>query len=184
MTMDADPLPALIAAARRGDPEAFGRIVEAIHFEVRIFIASRSADGSLVEEVVQQALITAWRNLDAFDGRGAFVSWVKGIALNHLRKELSTRARRPQQDLAAILAREDARALDDGDEDPRLDRLRRCLERLGAGVRRVLDLRYRDGLDLDALAERMGRPAGTLAVQFHRVRKSLRTCIEQGGGAP
>jgi RNA polymerase sigma-70 factor (ECF subfamily) len=179
--MDSDPLAALVADARAGDHAAFGRLVEAIHYDLRIFVAVRLSDQDLVEEVVQAALITAWRSLARFEGRGSFVSWVKGIALNHLRKQLSARSRAPARNLGDLLAHEDARALDH--EDERLDLLRRCLDRLGGGVRRILDLRYREGLDLDALAERLGKSSGTLAVQFHRVRKTLRTCIDQGGPA-
>ena len=181
--MDSDPLSALVADARAGDHAAFGRLVEAIHYDLRIFVAVRLSDQDLVEEVVQAALITSWRSLARFEGRGSFVSWVKGIALNHLRKQLSARARArtPARNLDDLLAHEDVRALDH--EDERLDLLRRCLNRLGSGVRRVLDLRYREGLDLDALAVRLGKSTGTLAVQFHRVRKTLRTCIEQGGPA-
>jgi RNA polymerase sigma-70 factor len=179
--MDSDPLAALVAAARTGDREAFGRLVEAIHYDLRIFVAVRLSDEELVEEVVQAALVTAWRVLAKYEGRGSFVSWVKGIALNHLRKQLTARARAPARGLDALLAQEDARALDR--EDERLDLLRRCLDRLSDGVRRILDLRYREGLDLEALAGRLGKSTGTLAVQFHRVRKTLRTCIEQGGPA-
>lgn len=179
--MDSDPLTDLVAAARAGDHEAFGRLVEAIHYDLRIFVSVRLSDQELVEEVVQAALITAWRILARYEGRGSFVSWVKGIALNHLRKQLTARARAPVHALDDILAQEDASALER--EDERLDLLRRCLDRLSGGVRRILDLRYREGLDLDALAERLGKSSGTLAVQFHRVRKTLRTCIEQGGPA-
>jgi RNA polymerase sigma-70 factor (ECF subfamily) len=181
--MDSAPLAALIAAARAGDHEAFGRLVEAIHYDLRIFVAVRLSDQELVEEVVQAALITAWRVLGRYEGRGSFVSWVKGIALNHLRKQLTARARAraPSHTLDSILAQEDVHALDR--EDERLDLLRRCLDRLSGGVRRILDLRYREGLDLEALAGRLGKSTGTLAVQFHRVRKTLRTCIEQGGPA-
>lgn len=169
----------LITQARAGDRESFGRLVELIHYELRIFIAVRVSDEDLVEEVVQAALITTWRILDRYDGRGSFLPWVKGIALNHLRKQLRARARSPVRTLDAIFAQEDAAALDRDDE--RLDRLRHCLDRLGSGVRQVLDLRYRDGLDLASLARHLGRSSGTLAVQFHRIRRTLRSCMEEGG---
>lgn len=182
--IDDEELAPLVQRAQAGDQDAFARVVELIHYDLRVFVAVRSSSEDLVEEVVQSALITAWRILPKFEARGTFVSWVKGIALNHLRKELSSRARNRQHDgggLAALLAAEDEAALEH--EDPRLDRLRRCLARLGSAVRDLIQLRYRDGLDLDALAERLGKPAGTIAVQFHRLRKSLRTCVDQDGGA-
>lgn len=177
--MNDDEISRQVALAQHGDQDAFERVVEAIHYDLRVFVAVRCATDDLVEEVVQSALITAWRVLPKYEGRGTFVSWVKGIALNHLRKELTSRARAVGGgDLGALLASQDAEALER--EDPRLDRLRQCLARLSAALRDLIDLRYRDGLDLDALAARLGKPAGTLAVQFHRLRKTLRTCVEDG----
>jgi len=151
-----------------------------LHYDLRVFVAVRCATDDLVEEVVQSALITTWRVLPKYEARGTFVSWVKGIALNHLRKELSNRARAAGRDLGTLLAVHDAKALDQETEheDPRLERLRACIGRLSSALRTLLDLRYRDDLDLDALAERLGKTAGTLAVQFHRLRKTLRTCVD------
>lgn len=174
--MESDDLTADVAAARQGDHQAFGRLVAAIHDEVRIFVAVRLADPALVDEVVQAALITVWRVLPRYEERGSFLPWVKGIALNHVRKQLSARARDRGRPLDALLASEDASVL--GQDEPRLDRLRRCLDGLEAGVRRLIELRYGEGLDLDAVAERVGRSSSALAVKFHRVRQALRRCVE------
>jgi RNA polymerase sigma-70 factor (ECF subfamily) len=170
-----------LALARGGDAAAFCRLVERHQTGVRIFAASRCGDGDLVEEAVQRAFIAAWRSLDRYDGRGPWDAWLKGIALNHLRKVIGERARRPGAGLDALLAREDAPRLDDAPADDRLDLLRRCLGRLGAAARELVDLRYREGIPLDDLAARSGIAPGTLAVRLHRLRRSLRACIEGGG---
>ncbi|MBA3936311.1 MAG: sigma-70 family RNA polymerase sigma factor [Planctomycetes bacterium] len=179
--MDENEINRLVPLAQQGDHDAFQRLVEIIHYDVRVFVAVRCATDDLVEEVVQSALITSWRVLPKYEARGTFVSWVKGIALNHLRKELSNRARSAGRDLGTLLARHDAAALDaqiDQGEDPRLERLRVCMGRLSETLRTLIDLRYREDLDLDALAARLGRTAGALAVQFHRLRKTLRACVD------
>lgn len=178
-TIDHDQL---VTAARAGDRAAFQRLVEDLHPDLRIFVAVRCSNAELTEEVVQAALITAWRLLARYEARGTFSAWVKGIALNHLRKELSTRARRTHTTLDALdqtLASDD---LADLDEDPRAERLRACLDRLERRARELVELRYRDELDLETLAERLGRPAGTLAVMLHRVRKALRDCLAPAEG--
>ena len=139
--MSDDEINRLVPLAQHGDHSAFQRLVEIIHYDLRVFVAVRCATDDLVEEVVQSALITTWRVLPKYEARGTFVSWVKGIALNHLRKELSNRARSAGRDLGTLLASHDAAALDaqaDHDEDPRLDRLRACIARLSATI--VLDL--------------------------------------------
>lgn len=179
--MDENEINRLVPLAQHGDHEAFQRLVEIIHYDVRVFVAVRCATEDLVEEVVQSALITTWRVLAKYEARGTFVSWVKGIALNHLRKELSNRARSAGRDLGTLLASHDIAALDtqtEHGEDPRLERLRTCIGKLSAALRTLIELRYRDDLDLDALAERLGKTAGALAVQFHRLRKTLRVCVD------
>lgn len=179
--MDEDEINRLVPLAQHGDHDAFQRLVEVIHYDLRVFVAVRCATDDLVEEVVQSALITTWRVLPKYEARGTFVSWVKGIALNHLRKELSSRARSAGRDLGTLLASHDAAALDaqaDHHDDPRLERLRACIGKLNEALRTLIDLRYRDDLDLDALATRLGKSAGALAVQFHRLRKTLRACVD------
>jgi RNA polymerase sigma-70 factor (ECF subfamily) len=177
--MDADPLLPLVEAARRGDQGAFLAMVERVHDPIRRSVALRTGDPAVIDEVVQRTLISAWQGLPRFAARCPVIVWMRAIALNHLRKELRTRSRGPQRDLDALLAQEDLRALEDDDED-RLVLLRRCLERLGAGVRRILDLRYRDGLEHDPIAAQTGRSPALVATHLHRARKTLRSCIEQG----
>jgi len=179
--MDADALDQLAIAAQGGDRAAFQRLVEELHQDLRIFVAVRTSAADQVEEVVQTALIATWRLLPRYEPRGTLTAWVKGIALNHLRKVLSSRARTPLAPLDAldgVLAREDEADLD---EDPRTERLRHCLEHLNDQSRELVELRYRDEISLDALAARLGRSAGTLAVHLHRVRKALRDCIAPNG---
>lgn len=86
----------LVSAARRGDRDAFGRLVESHArpvFRVCFRIAGREA---LAEEAVQETFIKAWRKLPGFDGRSAFATWLHRIAVNaaleQLRREKRHRA--------------------------------------------------------------------------------------------
>ena len=175
-----DPDPAAIRAAQDGDLDAFEAIMLAIDQEVRRFVASRADSAELVEEIVQAAFVTAFERIGDWQPTGRFTSWVVGIAHNHLRDE-QRRRRRLMSDgdvLDRVLMA--ARAGLDEEPDPRLDRLDDCLQRLTPQARALVTARYGEGLSLDDLAARLSAEANTIAVRLHRIRASLRACVEGG----
>lgn len=109
---------------------------------------------------------------------------MKGIARNHLCEELR-RLRRCQPlqgdpaELGTIEAAE--HALEGADEDE-IGRLRRCLERLTPRVRRILELRYWQGMELEQVATEGGQSANAIAALLYRARRTLSDCM--AGGAP
>ena len=176
----ADPaaIDALIARAQRGDRDAFCQVVETLQADLRFFLAARAPDLDSAEEALQAGLVAAWERLGDYRLAGTFRPWVFGICLNRLRKEVHRRRQRAHAGLdSAWLAACD----EEGEvgDDERLDRLRRCLTRLGEAARRLIDQRYAQGLSLREMAEGLGRPAGTLAVTLHRLRASLLACMSE-----
>ena len=172
-------LNALVRAAQGGDLDAFEAVMIAIDRQVRGFVAARADSHELIEEIVQAAFVTAFEQLDQWQPTGSFANWVIGIAHNHLRDELRRRRRLVGGDATAFermvaLARS---GLDEPAIDERLDRLGACLDRLTPAARALIQARYGEGMDLDALAMRMQAEPNTLAVRLHRIRQSLRECI-------
>ena len=71
-----------LAAARRGDPAAFRRLVEP-HMRGMYRVCYRmTGDASLAEDAVQEALWNAYRGLERFDGRARLSTWLYRIAVN------------------------------------------------------------------------------------------------------
>jgi RNA polymerase sigma-70 factor (ECF subfamily) len=179
------PVPAdigsLVAAARAGDQDAFTALVEELAPELQAFVAARARSAAMVDEVVQNAFVTAWECLADYEARGSFAGWVKGIARNHLLEELR-RVRRslPDGDLAERLVVEDCLGdLERTDEQAESSRrLHDCLERLPERTQRLIRLRYWDDEPLADLAQRFHAPAETLAALLYRARKALLGCLE------
>lgn len=71
-----------IAAARRGDPTAFRRLVDAHARAIYPVCLRILGDPSLAEDAVQETLISAFRGLARFDERAAFRTWLHRIAVN------------------------------------------------------------------------------------------------------
>jgi RNA polymerase sigma-70 factor (ECF subfamily) len=77
-----DPDLALVERARNADQGAFRELVE--RHANRLFGLCRRIldDAHLADDAVQDALISAWRELPRFDGRARFSTWLHRIAVN------------------------------------------------------------------------------------------------------
>jgi RNA polymerase sigma-70 factor (ECF subfamily) len=86
----------LVEAARRGDAAAMDQLLRR-HYD-RVHAVCRRIAGSTrdADDAAQEAMIRVVRNLDRFDGRSAFATWVYRIATNTALDELRRRKRRPQ----------------------------------------------------------------------------------------
>lgn len=86
----------LVAAARGGDAAAMDQLLRR-HYG-RVHAVCRRIAGSTrdADDAAQEAMIRVVRNLDTFDGRSAFGTWVYRIATNTALDELRKRKRRPQ----------------------------------------------------------------------------------------
>ncbi|MFF8835789.1 RNA polymerase sigma factor [Streptomyces sp. NPDC015130] len=90
----------LVARAREGDEEAFEVLVHR-HGPTLLRLARRMLSGSAeAEDVVQEALVGAWRRLPDFRGDSAFLTWMYKIVTNRCLNQL--RSRRPTTELDSV----------------------------------------------------------------------------------
>jgi RNA polymerase sigma-70 factor (ECF subfamily) len=76
-------------------------------------------------------------------------------------------------DVAAVVAAKVERL------DARLEALHRCLAKLAPQQRRMILRRYDVGGSVQAIADELDRPAGSVRVTLHRIRHALIECIDQ-----
>jgi len=75
----------LIGRARRGDVQAFGRLVELNKdyiFNAVFHLLGNAVDA---EDISQEVFLRAFRHLNDFEGRARFRTWLYGIMLNAVR---------------------------------------------------------------------------------------------------
>ncbi|MEV6911661.1 RNA polymerase subunit sigma-70 [Amycolatopsis sp. NPDC051071] len=82
-----------VAAAKAGDETAFARLTERHRRELHVHCYRMLGSFDEAEDVVQEALINAWRGLDTFDGEN-FRAWLYRIATNACLDALRKSARR------------------------------------------------------------------------------------------
>ena len=80
----------LLSSARAGNAEAFEQLVIP-HVQALLRVTRRMLrNREDAEDTVQTALLNAWRNLNAFQGRSRFSSWLTRIAINSALMRLRT----------------------------------------------------------------------------------------------
>jgi RNA polymerase sigma-70 factor (TIGR02960 family) len=88
---------AMLARARAGDEEAFRKLTEPRRRELQLHCYRILGSMQDAEDMVQETLLAAWRNLEAFEGRASVRTWLYRIATNRCLNALRARSRRPRE---------------------------------------------------------------------------------------
>jgi RNA polymerase sigma-70 factor (ECF subfamily) len=130
------------------------------------------------EDAVADAALAAWRSRRRLREADRFEAWFSRILVNGCRDRLRRRRHRPVAELSV----EDLRApgadrTDFRDAVHRWDAMSRAFETLEPDERIVLVLRFWQDLPIDAIAERVGIPAGTVKSRLHHATLRLRAAL-------
>jgi RNA polymerase sigma-70 factor (ECF subfamily) len=165
----------LVGRAKRGDREAFSRLVERHHRRVFGTAHRMLGDREAAADITQDTFLAAWRALEGFEERARFSTWITKIAMNRCRNAL----RAPEAARTGPLLTDPPGDPARGPEAAVGDRevaahLERALGRIDAEHREILVLREIEGLSYDAIAEILDLEAGTVKSRLHRARAALR----------
>jgi len=132
------------------------------------------------EDVFQQAAITMWEKFDQFKVGSDFVAWACSIArfkaLNLLNARGRERACFSEHLIDELASREASRP---EFQEVRLQALAACREKLSPTDQSLLSLCYGESGTFREIAERIGRPVGSVYDSLCRIRRDLYTCIQR-----
>jgi len=168
----------LIRRAKHGDQDAFTTLV--VHHGDRLYaIAFRILrDASRAEDAVQQAFLTAWRELSRLRDDDRLEAWLYRLVVNACFAELR-HTRRWQPGLRVIADPESGPSTDDTQVSVALrDELERAFRRLSGEQRAVLAMHHYLGLSGDEIAATLGLAPGTVRSRLHYARQQMRAGIE------
>jgi RNA polymerase sigma-70 factor (ECF subfamily) len=166
----------LVQAAQRGDQEAFA-ILARSHGDRLYAIAQRILrDSSLAEDALQQALVTAWRELPALRDADRFAAWINRLLVHECYSEARKRSRVSVS--IRVLPAHGAVAPDDIHSIVDREELERGFRRLPAEQRALLVLKHYLGLEPTEIAETLGIPAGTVRSRLHYAHRAMRAALE------
>ena len=167
----------LVAAAQRGDRAAMDLLLRR-HYDRAHAVCRRIAGSTRdADDAAQEPMIRVVRNIDSFDGRSAFGTWVYRIATNTALDELRKRKRRPQLHVVD----DDGDAPEQADEfahrhiDDVTDRITidAALADLPEEFKAAVVMRDVGDLDYAEIAAALDVPIGTVKSRIARGRRML-----------
>ncbi len=163
----------LIEAARRGDQQAFARLMGTYKHMVFTVCSRVLRNREEAEEATQDCFVKAYRNLDGYSGGSRFSTWLYSIAYRTALSAL--RARRggsvdlddvPEQAMAGPLPgagrEQDLKMVVDG-----------MLARLPVGDATLLTLFYLQDRSVEEIVTITGLTVSNVKVKLHRARQRM-----------
>jgi RNA polymerase sigma-70 factor (ECF subfamily) len=189
--LDVDRERALVERSR-SDASAFAELYDFYLPRIYGFIARRVGERAVAEDLTAMTFERALGTLRRGDFRNeSFGGWLYRVASNaivdQVRRDRRTVPLGGGNGAAGDDGREEDREIRLGDEAATgafaaaLDRdvVRRALLRLPEAQRRLLVLKFFDGLELDELCTTLGCSRPTFAVKLHRALRALRAAVAQ-----
>lgn len=148
--------------------------------KVYAFILSIVANPQDAEELTVDVFVQAMKAINQYDEHKSSIStWILRIAHNmaisHLRHKIHDRVPIDYMDESKELNTEDS-------DNEEIGFLNQAISRLPPEDQEVLHLYYYEGMRLSEIADTLGLSEGTLTVRLHRIRKKLKTLIENEYG--
>jgi RNA polymerase sigma-70 factor (ECF subfamily) len=166
------------------NPKTLFEILVREHGEMlNVFLRCSVQSPQLADELFQETIVVAWRNMEKFDTERSFGRWLRGIA----RKLILAEYRKRSQGVLLL----DERALDRVDDrcdqlhrrpgdtlQEKLAGLRECIAILPDKFRRAVELRYMEDVRGARLAARLETTAENAKKLLQRGRQRLLNCLQ------
>ena len=175
-----------VSRARDGDADAFRLLVER-HSRAIFRVAWRmTANEHDADDVVQETFLRAYRQIDRFEERANFSTWLHRIAINCSLDLLRARGRHDKhyggdpssEEMSAVIK----------SDDPQPDRLllsselqssvAKALERLSSNERTAFVLRHFEGMPVEEIGRTLGIQVNAAKHTIFRAVRKLRESLE------
>lgn len=187
----------MVSRCRKGDMEAFEGLVRR-HEKRMINIAYRMVgDFEDACEVVQDAFVSAYKNIKGFKGSARFSTWLCAIVMNLSRNRIKRlKARKllepvsiddpvttDEGSVKAEPASEGPTALEELERKETQQKVQGCVEALEVEFREVIVLRDIQGFQYEEIENMLDIPSGTVKSRLYRARAAVSECLKKVLGA-
>jgi RNA polymerase sigma-70 factor (ECF subfamily) len=182
-----------VIRCKSGDINAFEKIVK--KYQKKMFNVSYRIIGDYNEsdEVVQDAFVSAYNNIDKFRGKARFSTWLYSIVVNLSRnrlKQVKKRAYREELSIddpvetetgtvKAEPASDDLSVLERMEKRELKQKVQSCIQSLEDEFREVIVLRDIQGFSYEDIGEMLKIAKGTVKSRLHRARESVKNCLKK-----
>jgi RNA polymerase sigma factor (sigma-70 family) len=169
----------LLAAAQAGDSNALNQLLVQLKPDIRRYARRQCHRSSVIEDVVQEALIVVYRRIGNVHTPAAIAGWLITM-ISRLCMLPALTLMRGAEELTSV---DEARYFSSvSTDDLRID-LVRAIESLPAQYREVIILRDLEELTINEIATRIGATREAAKSRLHRARAFLREYLKSEGVA-
>ena len=184
-----DPEVMLMLQVRRGDPEAFARLVACYWSRVFGRLYRQLGDREEAEDLTQDVFLRLFRYRKRYEPRAKFATWLFHITQNVARNALRSRRRRPCMPLGSMVGHDDGpfleKLLPDRSESPSLplereelaSRVRNAVSGLGDRQRLALEMHQFENCTYNEVAAQMDMTPKAAKSLLYRARNQLRETL-------
>ena len=164
-----------------GDKQAYAHIINKYKTPLYGTILRMTRNPHDAQDLVQEAFIKVYQQLEKYNGTGSFSSWLYRVAINHcmdgFRKKRYQQSEideemvvNPNHPEVIFLKKEKNRQLE------------RLIATLPEDERLIILLRYMNELSYDEISEMVDIPLSTVRNKLHRAKKKMRKTVKREGG--
>ena len=184
MGYDKDAELALIAKARDGDGDAYGRLVEANQDRIYASVLRQVRDEHKAMDITQEAFIQAYRAIDTYEDRARFSTWMYRIAMNlitsHYRHAGAQKRGGSKSETSLNIEGMPEPGADQRTPDDLVAAndigvlVRAAIDELDDEYRTVIVMRDLQDMSYEEIAETLDIAPGTVRSRLHRGREKLK----------
>lgn len=175
----------IAALVRAGDIDFFGVLIRRYKEKMIRYARKFLSDHEDINDIIQEIFIKAYANIQSFDTKRKFSSWLYRIAHNELVNALKKRKKNtlPLFELDTFLPH----GLQDDSLSQNIDRqdiqkmINKCLDRLEPKYREPIILYYLEDLSYKEIAEVMRVPISTVGIRIKRAKEIMKSIFKKLG---
>lgn len=130
------------------------------------------------EDLVQEAFVSAFKNLRSYKGTASFGAWLKRIVINTSLNYLRSR-KMEFDELNDTAEYPESNSIDYEDQEMTVEKVKECIELLPDGYRIVLSLYLLEGYDHNEISEVLNISVSTSKSQYNRAKRKLKELLSE-----
>ncbi len=183
----------IVLSVRKGNIDEYEKLV--VKYQKKMLNVAYRMIGSFEDacEVVQDAFLSGYRNLDSFRGTSKFSTWLCSIIINLSKNrilKMKTESRHEQYSLDDPVETEDGlirrevahngpSVVDTLEKDELKRKVQDCIKRLEHESREVIVLKDMQGFSYGEIAGMLKIAEGTVKSRLFRARDAIKGCLKK-----
>jgi RNA polymerase sigma-70 factor (ECF subfamily) len=158
----------------------FLQLLMANHKRIYAFILGMVPNYQDAEDLFQETILVMWSKFDQFARGTSFTSWGVTVAkyqILNARRRKSIRSLPFSPDVEDLIQERSSSLV--GHIDARMQALRECIRKLQTRDYELVQMRYERELDVQTIADRLGRSAQSVYKKLARINDALLRCIRK-----